>query len=72
MIGAIVATVGIAVFAGGIIAALATAKPADRPEPVHSNADWFQTLPWRDFVPVVPRLRMPRLLAPKRRGKHLA
>ena len=49
-----------------------THKPADRPEPVQSNADWFQTLPWRDFVPVVPRLRMPRLLAPKRRGRHAA
>ena len=46
--------------------------PVDQTEPARSNADWFQTLPWRDFTPGVPRLRRPRPFTPKRRGRHAA
>ena len=54
------------------VAFILTHQPTDRPEPVHSNADWFQALRWRDFTPPMPRLRRPRLLAPKRQGRHVA
>ena len=59
------------------IAAIAIAYAARRqPEPDRNGpGDWFQTMPWRDFLPPMPRLpklRRPRLLAPKRRGRHVA
>ena len=44
------------------------------PQPERTSpGDYFQSLPWADFLPVVPRLPSPRrLFAPKRRGRHVA